>query len=179
MLGPLRTGVDEQQAKERALGLLERFNLLRYANANPYTLSGGEKRRLTAVSALARRAARADPRRTDLRAGSQHLDADGGAHQSLRSDGVSIIVVTHDRNWLRLWTTRVVELLPENAALEWNVPGEKIWRCFRLAATGVIPVKPVNTRDERERQSSRSPFLASCSSRVPPDRRFSWRCPCY
>ena len=52
MLGPLRTGVDEQQAKERALGLLERFNLLRYANANPYTLSGGEKRRLTVASAL-------------------------------------------------------------------------------------------------------------------------------
>ena len=160
MLGPLRTGVDEQQAKERALGLLERFNLLRYANANPYTLSGGEKRRLTVASALA-----AAPRVLILDEPTFGQDRNTWMQmveliQSLRSDGVSIIVVTHDRELVTALDARVVELLPENAALEWNVSGEKTGDASPCG-DGVIPVSQVNTRDERERQSSRSPFLAS------------------
>ena len=38
---------DSQSKRRRAHDLLERFNLIRYENVNPYTLSGGEKRRLT------------------------------------------------------------------------------------------------------------------------------------
>lgn len=160
MLGPLRTGVDEQQAKERALGLLERFNLLRYANANPYTLSGGEKRRLTVASALA-----AAPRVLILDEPTFGQDRNTWMQmveliQGLRSDGVSIIVVTHDRELVTALGARVVELLPENAALEWGVSGEKTSDASPCG-DGVIPVSQVNTRDERERQSSRSPFLAS------------------
>ena len=57
MLGPLRTGCDEAEAERRARELLTRFRLIQYAQQNPYTLSGGEKRRLTVASALPRRRA--------------------------------------------------------------------------------------------------------------------------
>lgn len=53
MLGPIRTGMSEEDARSKAKELLERFRLGRYANANPYTLSGGEKRRLTVAASLA------------------------------------------------------------------------------------------------------------------------------
>ena len=53
MLGPLRTGMAEEQARARGMDLLRRFHLDQYAHVNPYTLSGGEKRRLTVASALA------------------------------------------------------------------------------------------------------------------------------
>ena len=164
MLGPLRTGADERKAREHALGLLERFNLLRYANANPYTLSGGEKRRLTVASALA-----AAPRVLILDEPTFGQDRSTWMQmveliQGLRSDGVSIIVVTHDRELVTALGARVVELLPENAALEWDIAHDAAHdgeRGVPSCGDGVIPVSQVNTRDERERQSSRSPFLAS------------------
>lgn len=168
MLGPLRTGADERKARERALGLLERFNLLRYASANPYTLSGGEKRRLTVASALA-----AAPRVLILDEPTFGQDRSTWMQmveliQGLRSDGVSIIVVTHDRELVTALGARVVELLPENAALEWDIAHDAAHdaahegeRGVPSCGDGVIPVSQVNTRDERERQSSRSLFLAS------------------
>ena len=50
--------------------------------ANPYTLSGGEKRRLTVAAALATAAARAGARRADVRPGCPHL---GGARRAPRA----------------------------------------------------------------------------------------------
>lgn len=53
MTGPLRTGVAPDAARVRAMELLERLGLAALAEANPYTLSGGEKRRLGLAGALA------------------------------------------------------------------------------------------------------------------------------
>jgi energy-coupling factor transport system ATP-binding protein len=53
MLGPLRAGVAERVAERRAGELLERLRLTALADANPFTLSGGEKRRLSVATALA------------------------------------------------------------------------------------------------------------------------------
>jgi energy-coupling factor transport system ATP-binding protein len=53
MLGPLRVGVGADVARARAALLLERLGLGALADANPYTLSGGEKRRLGLAGALA------------------------------------------------------------------------------------------------------------------------------
>ena len=52
-VGPRALGLDEQQIGARVDELLERLRLARLAGANPYTLSGGEKRRLTVAAALA------------------------------------------------------------------------------------------------------------------------------
>lgn len=158
MLGPLRVGVEESQARERARTLLRRFDLLRYENANPYTLSGGEKRRLTVAAALA-----SAPRVLILDEPTFGQDRCTWMQMvqlihSLRSDGVSIIVVTHDRELVTALGARVIELQPENSRREWEPAQDGHGDS---AGDGVVAVTSVNTRDEAERQSSRSPFLAS------------------
>ena len=158
MLGPLRVGVEESQARERARTLLRRFDLLRYENANPYTLSGGEKRRLTVAAALA-----SAPRVLILDEPTFGQDRCTWMQMvqlihGLRSDGVSIIVVTHDRELVTALGARVIELQPENSRREWEPAQDGHGDS---AGDDVVAVTSVNTRDETERQSSRSPFLAS------------------
>ena len=113
MLGPQRTGVDEETAQVRAKELLGRFHLEQYADVNPYTLSGGEKRRLTVAAALA-----AAPKvlildeptfGQDRRTWMQIVRLILG----LRGDGVSIIVVTHDRELVTALGARVVEFVAD------------------------------------------------------------------
>ena len=53
LLGPRRAGIDDAVARRRADELLDRLHLGPLAEANPYTLSGGEKRRLSVATALA------------------------------------------------------------------------------------------------------------------------------
>ena len=53
MVGPLRAGRYAPDARRIALELLERLGLTHLAAANPFTLSGGEKRRLSVATAIA------------------------------------------------------------------------------------------------------------------------------
>jgi energy-coupling factor transport system ATP-binding protein len=52
-LGPLRSGTRASAARATADALLERLGLTAFAEANPYTLSGGQQRRLSVATALA------------------------------------------------------------------------------------------------------------------------------
>jgi energy-coupling factor transport system ATP-binding protein len=52
-LGPLRSGEHATAARATAEGLLDRLGLTAFADANPYTLSGGQQRRLSVATALA------------------------------------------------------------------------------------------------------------------------------
>ena len=52
-IGPKSMGHSEDEANQTADRMLEQMNLTRFAKANPYTLSGGEKRRLSVASMLA------------------------------------------------------------------------------------------------------------------------------
>jgi energy-coupling factor transport system ATP-binding protein len=52
-LGPLRSGEHAATARATADALLERLGLTAFADANPYTLSGGQQRRLSVATALA------------------------------------------------------------------------------------------------------------------------------
>ncbi|NYJ05520.1 ABC transporter ATP-binding protein [Petropleomorpha daqingensis] len=52
-LGPLRSGEHAAAARATADALLERLGLTVFAEANPYTLSGGQQRRLSVATALA------------------------------------------------------------------------------------------------------------------------------
>ncbi len=54
-LGPLRAGAGNHAAHDRAEELLVRLGLTAYAEANPFTLSGGQQRRLSVAAALATR----------------------------------------------------------------------------------------------------------------------------
>jgi energy-coupling factor transport system ATP-binding protein len=53
MVGPLRAGRYASDARQIARDLLERLHLGHLAAANPFTLSGGEQRRLSVATALA------------------------------------------------------------------------------------------------------------------------------
>ncbi len=52
-VGPRALGLPEREITARVDELLERLRLARLAEANPFTLSGGEKRRLTVAATLA------------------------------------------------------------------------------------------------------------------------------
>ncbi|MFI7573841.1 ABC transporter ATP-binding protein [Micromonospora sp. NPDC049497] len=52
-LGPRRTGRPDPEVRATVDGLLDRLRLTKLAGANPYTLSGGEARRLSVATALA------------------------------------------------------------------------------------------------------------------------------
>lgn len=172
MLGPLRTGVSADEARAKAQELLKRFRLARYAKANPYTLSGGEKRRLTVAASLA-----AAPRVLILDEPTFGQDRKTWLQiirliASLRSEGVSIIVVTHDRELVEALGARLVELVPdakaeaaEMSAAEANAFEAKSTEALS-ATTGAtdisrIKVSAVNNRDEEAKLSSKSPLLAS------------------
>ena len=94
--GPRLLGLPEAEVEARADELLERLRLTRLAGANPFTLSGGEKRRLSVATALATR-----PRVLILDEptfGQDRLTWAGvvGLLRELVEAGAGVVVVTHD-----------------------------------------------------------------------------------
>ncbi|HET8776420.1 MAG TPA: ATP-binding cassette domain-containing protein, partial [Candidatus Limnocylindria bacterium] len=110
LLGPRRAGIGADAAAQRADELMERLRLTHLAPANPFTLSGGEKRRLSVATALATAPALlildeptfGQDRRTwgEL----LHLLA------ALRDDGRGIGFVTHDRAFVNALADRTLRL---------------------------------------------------------------------
>jgi energy-coupling factor transporter ATP-binding protein EcfA2 len=110
LLGPRRIGLDEAAAERRAGELLERLGLEHLAAANPFTLSGGEKRRLSVASALATAPALLvldEPTfGQDRRTWSELLEL----LTALRDGGRGVCFVTHDRRFARALADRVLTL---------------------------------------------------------------------
>jgi energy-coupling factor transport system ATP-binding protein len=110
MLGPLQGRASATEAAARADELADRLHLTSLAEANPFTLSGGEKRRLSVATALAR-----EPRvlildeptfGQDRRTAVELLDI--LARQ--RDEGGAICFVTHDLPFAAGLADRTVEL---------------------------------------------------------------------
>jgi energy-coupling factor transport system ATP-binding protein len=95
--------------------LLERLRLTKLAATNPYTLSGGEARRLSVGTALAtapRLLVLDEPTfGQDRRTWIELVDLLAG----LRDDGHGIVAVTHDDAFVSTLADRVVELPPAPA----------------------------------------------------------------
>jgi energy-coupling factor transporter ATP-binding protein EcfA2 len=95
-VGPRALGLADDVIAPRVDELLERLRLDRLAAANPYTLSGGEKRRLTVAAALATRPAVLvldEPTfGQDARTWAELVALLAG----LRDDGSAIVTITHD-----------------------------------------------------------------------------------
>jgi energy-coupling factor transport system ATP-binding protein len=91
-------------------GLLERLHLDRLAGANPYTLSGGEQRRLSVATALAtapRLLVLDEPTfGQDRRTWIELLDLLAG----LRDDGHGVVAVTHDSDFVAALADRSLTL---------------------------------------------------------------------
>jgi len=95
-IGPRSLGLPEHEIAHRVDELLARLRLTALAEANPYTLSGGEKRRLTVAATLATR-----PRVIVLDEPTFGQDAVTWAElvaiiAGLRDEGAAVVVVTHD-----------------------------------------------------------------------------------
>ncbi|HET8568609.1 MAG TPA: ABC transporter ATP-binding protein [Candidatus Limnocylindria bacterium] len=109
-LGPRRSGASDAEARARAGALLERLRLAHLAAADPFTLSGGEKRRLSVAAALA-----TDPRALVLdeptfgqdRRGHEELVA---LLASYRDEGGAVIAATHDLPFADAFADRVVAM---------------------------------------------------------------------
>jgi energy-coupling factor transport system ATP-binding protein len=95
-LGPLRSGEHAAAARATADRLLERLGLTAFADANPYTLSGGQQRRLSVATALA-----TAPRVVVLDEPTFGQDAATWRELVLllaeqRAAGCAVVAVTHD-----------------------------------------------------------------------------------
>ena len=109
-IGPRSLGLSEDEIASRVDDLLVRLRLDRLAGANPYTLSGGEKRRLTVAATLATR-----PRVIVLDEPTFGQDAVTWAELvaiigALRDEGTAVVVVTHDDAVLEALHARRVDL---------------------------------------------------------------------
>ena len=95
-IGPKSMGHGEDEAYQTANRMLEQMNLTRFAKANPYTLSGGEKRRLSVASMLA-----AAPKVLVMDEPTFGQDFSTWTEMvkliaSIRDQGSCVIMVTHD-----------------------------------------------------------------------------------
>lgn len=89
-------GLAQQEIEERTAALLARFGLTRLAPANPFTLSHGEKRRLSVATVLA--AGQRTIILDEPTFGQDQRNAEALLHllASLHAEGHTIVVITHD-----------------------------------------------------------------------------------
>ena len=109
-VGPRALTLPDAEITARVDDLLERLRLTALAEANPYTLSGGEKRRLTVASALATR-----PRMLVLDEPTFGQDATTWAElvgliARLRDEGTAVVAISHDEAVLEALHARRIEV---------------------------------------------------------------------
>lgn len=114
-LGPRKQGKSEQESYDIADAMLERMNLKRFALANPYTLSGGEKRRLSVASLLA-----AAPRVVIMDEPTFGQDFTTWTAMveliaQIRDSGSAVIMVTHDDALVEALGARVIRVEHEKS----------------------------------------------------------------
>ncbi|GAB3860305.1 ATP-binding cassette domain-containing protein [Micromonospora andamanensis] len=114
-LGPRRTGTAESAVRDRVTELLTRLRLDRLAAANPYTLSGGEARRLSVATALttAPRLLICDEPTfgQDRRTWRELVDL----LADRRDAGHGLVTVTHDAEFVAALADRTLALEPLDA----------------------------------------------------------------
>jgi len=109
-VGPRALGLSDVECRERVDELLARLRLDPLAEANPYTLSGGEKRRVTVGAMLATR-----PSVLVLDEPTFGQDARTWAElvalfARLRDEGSAIVAITHDDDVIRALHARRFDL---------------------------------------------------------------------
>ena len=142
----------EQQIAQRTEQLLQRLGLAHLAEANPYTLSGGEKRRLSVATVLA---ARPDVLILDEPTFGQDANTWREVIELLGEvvlEGAAVIAVTHDEHFARALDARQLHLDPApvdpdhdgvqaggaQAGLDQGVPDSWLARRNPLAKLGAI-----------------------------------------
>lgn len=154
-LGPKGMGAGDDEAYRIADDMLERLGLARFAKANPYTLSGGEKRRLSVASMLA-----AAPKVLIMDEPTFGQDFTTWTEMVrliaiARDEGSAVIMVTHDEPLVdALGATRIQFEAGEGATPD--------------TVEQVVRVSPQSERHEPAKPASPSWFIA----RINPVSRF-------
>ncbi|MCW4459370.1 ATP-binding cassette domain-containing protein [Microbacterium sp. MPKO10] len=109
-VGPRALRLTDEEVTARVDALLERLRLGHLADANPFTLSGGEKRRLSVATVLASR-----PRMLVLDEPTFGQDARTWRElvlllRGLADNGASIVAVTHDEPFVDALAENVIRL---------------------------------------------------------------------
>jgi len=133
-LAPVKTGqMSEEEAKSKAMELLERVGLVDKASAYPDTLSGGQKQRIAIVRALAM-----NPEILLFDEPTSALDPEMVGEvlslmKDLAKDGMTMVVVTHEMGFAKEVANRVM-FFDEQIIKEEGTP-EEIFdnpKCERL-----------------------------------------------
>jgi len=124
MLAPVHLKIlTKEQAKEKAMGLLERVNLTDKANVYPRQLSGGQQQRIAIVRALAM-----DPEVMLFDEPTSALDPEMVGEvldvmKNLAESGMTMVVVTHEMGFAREVGDRVL-FMDEGIIMEQGTPDE-------------------------------------------------------
>ena len=108
--GPRRTGAGGRPSSTRADDLLARLRLDHLADAHPFTLSGGEKRRLSVATALATAPDVLLLDEPTFGQDARTWEELVGLLAGLRADGRAIAVATHDERLLTVLADRMVPM---------------------------------------------------------------------
>lgn len=103
--------VEEEEALERSAQLLETFGLVRYAKANPFTLSHGEKRRLSVAAMLAMGQEILILDEPTFGQDERNAAALMSLLEDLNGQGKTIIMITHDMRLVAEHARKVAVML--------------------------------------------------------------------
>ncbi|KAB8288930.1 ABC transporter, ATP binding protein [Bifidobacterium ramosum] len=190
-LGPKGMGAGDDEAYRIADDMLERLGLARFAKANPYTLSGGEKRRLSVASMLA-----AAPKVLIMDEPTFGQDFTTWTEMVrliaiARDEGSAVIMVTHDEPLVdALGATRVrfeagemrtdgdvprepaasvsSASVPSDSAVSVSSATDAVTNTATDAVAQIVRVSPQSERHEPAKPASPSWFIA----RINPVSRF-------
>ena len=150
-VGPRAAGDDDEQSYRIADRMLEQMSLSRFGAANPYTLSGGEKRRLSVASILA-----AAPKLLVMDEPTFGQDFTTWSEMvkliaAVRDSGSAVVIVTHDEALVQALDARRVVFEPGGAAASRGAA--------RDGGESVV-VAAMDARPESSRPASPSWFVA-------------------
>ena len=124
ILAPVKLKImSEKEAREKAIELLKRVNLLDKADVYPVSLSGGQKQRIAIVRSLCM-----NPEMMLFDEPTSALDPEMVGEvldvmKQLAEDGMTMVVVTHEMGFAREVATKVL-FMDEGKILEENTPKE-------------------------------------------------------
>jgi len=144
-IGPRALGLDGTARTERVDGLLHRLRLDHLADANPFTLSGGEKRRLSVATVLATR-----PRLLVLDEPTFGQDSRTWAElvrllAELLDTGTAVVAVTHDEQFVTALADARLTLVPAQAQAPASGRSVTTARPQHIGSSGTGQTPPAGT----------------------------------
>jgi energy-coupling factor transporter ATP-binding protein EcfA2/energy-coupling factor transporter transmembrane protein EcfT len=161
--------LDAPDAAERATALLDEFGLAHLADANPFTLSGGEQRRLAIASVIAARppvVVLDEPTSGQDRATWQAVVGRLGA---LADAGTAVVAVTHDRDLVRALDADELVLGPDGARTVGRDDGPSVATIPETGPTAGSHPGPPDRTDTADRTDAAD--AADRTDRTNPARR--------